>query len=47
MTTGKDVVCGMVIDPDTAGQPWRMDRQKIRERAEVVKKYDKDNPTGL
>ena len=32
---------------DTDGQPWRMDRDKIRERAEVVKKYDLDNPTGL
>ena len=32
---------------DAAGQPWRMDRAKIRERAEVVKKFDEDNPTGL
>ena len=31
---------------DAAGQPWRMDRAKIRERAEVVKKFDEDNATG-
>ena len=29
------------------GKPWRMDRGKIRERSEVVKKFDEDNPTGL
>ena len=32
---------------DDAGQPWRMDREKIRERADEVKKYDQDNPNGL
>ena len=32
---------------DADGQPWRMEREKIQERAEVVKKYDQDNPTGL
>lgn len=32
---------------DYAGQPWRMDRKKIRERAEVVRKFDTDNPVGL
>ncbi len=32
---------------DAAGQPWRMDREKIRERAEVVRKFDQDNPIGL
>jgi len=32
---------------DDVGKPWRMDRGKIRERSEVVKKFDEDNPTGL
>ena len=32
---------------DANGNPWRMDRDKIRARAEAVKKFDSDNPTGL
>ncbi len=32
---------------DANGNPWQMGRDKIRERAEVVKKFDQDNPTGL
>jgi hypothetical protein len=32
---------------DDVGKPWRMDRGEIRERSEVVKKFDEDNPTGL
>ncbi len=32
---------------DAEGRPWRMDRNKIRERSQVVKQFDADNPTGL
>ena len=32
---------------DDVGKPWQMDRGEIRERSEVVKKFDEDNPTGL
>ena len=32
---------------DANGDPWRMERDKIKVRAEVVNKFDQDNPTGL
>ena len=28
------------------GQPCRMDRDRVRDRAEVVKQFDANNPTG-
>lgn len=32
---------------DSEGQPWKIDRAKIQERAKAVKSFDEDNPTGL